>query len=156
MTPALAVLEDRRAAAVRPRPDDGRVRWLELAGVRGPVARAKAFTRQALADWSGPEGSALAEQDTVLLVAELVTNALVHAGGPRDIALRLRGGVLRVEVGDRSRLLPVPRAPRTAGTPGGRGLLIVQLASLRWGAEPHRLGKTVWAELRIAPETTPR
>lgn len=83
-----------------------------------------------------------------LLVSEVVTNALVHAG----TAIRLRAWVgaegLRVEVDDGSLQLPSPRNNATlAGT--GRGLRLLQRMVDSWGAHPHTDGKTVWFELSV-------
>ncbi|EFL16163.1 LOW QUALITY PROTEIN: regulatory protein, partial [Streptomyces sp. C] len=90
-------------------------RRLVLGGATaGVVARCRDFTRRALTDWLWPEGSE-AEEDLLLLVSEVVTNACLHAGGPRELVLRHGLGLLRVEVSDDS--------PRGAGAQGGAGPL---------------------------------
>ena len=81
-----------------------------------------------------------------LLVSEVVTNALVHAGTPIDVSARVDRSGLRVEVGDGSVQLPILRHNATmAGT--GRGLRMLQLLVQRWGAQSRTDGKTVWFEL---------
>ena len=81
-----------------------------------------------------------------LLVSEVVTNALVHAGTPIDVTARVDESGLRVEVGDGSSQLPIMRHNATlAGT--GRGLRMLQLLVQRWGAQSRTDGKTVWFEL---------
>jgi anti-sigma regulatory factor (Ser/Thr protein kinase) len=84
----------------------------------------------------------------MLLVSELVTNAIRHGKPPVGLALRLDGSRLRVEVTDCSPTLPlVARSdPEQAG---GRGLQIVQDLAARWGSQASRtrLGKTVWFEM---------
>jgi anti-sigma regulatory factor (Ser/Thr protein kinase) len=78
-----------------------------------------------------------------LLVSEVVTNALLHAG--TDIVLRatLDGTTLRVEVGDGSPHLPVRRRyGATSGT--GRGLLMLEQLVDDWGVSRQGDGKTVW------------
>ncbi|WP_424211681.1 ATP-binding protein [Streptomyces sp. BI20] len=86
----------------------------------------------------------------VLLVSELVANAVKHTGA-RSFGLRLtrRRGRLRVEVRDPSRglpcLLPVGELDVT-----GRGLALVDRVSDRWGADLLPRGKVVWFELRVA------
>ena len=91
-------------------------------------------------------------QDLQLLVSELVTNSLRHAGlGPRDVidvrVRRLRNGV-RVEVVDPGRQF----APAVRDRPsehGGWGLHIVDRVADRWGVEiPHN---RVWFELSLDP-----
>lgn len=81
-----------------------------------------------------------------LLVSEVVTNALVHAGTPFDVTAWVREPGLRVEVRDGSAQLPSVRHNATlAGT--GRGLLLLQQMVDAWGAQLHSGGKTVWFEL---------
>lgn len=128
-------------------PAGGQRRRLALAGVFRPVARARNFTATALADWSWPDPERAG--DIVLLVAELVSNAVLHAGGAVELALHITPARLRIEVSDRSPALPQPRRPRHPDLPGGHGLSIVQRTCDRWGAVPHRDGKTVWAEFAL-------
>ncbi len=81
-----------------------------------------------------------------LLVSEVVTNALVHAGTPIDVTARVGEDGLRVEIGDGSAQLPVLRHGATlSGT--GRGLRMLQRMVQRWGAHSRGDGKTVWFEL---------
>ena len=81
-----------------------------------------------------------------LLVSEVVTNALVHAGTPFDVTAWVREPGLRVEVRDGSAQLPSVRHNATmAGT--GRGLLLLQQMVDAWGTHRHPAGKTVWFEL---------
>lgn len=85
-------------------------------------------------------------ETAVLLVSEVVTNALLHAGTPIDVAASLDEDGLRVEVGDGSLHLPVRRRyATTAGT--GRGLLMLEQLVDDWGVSRHQRGKTVWFRL---------
>jgi len=79
-----------------------------------------------------------------LLVSELVTNAVVHAGGPVGLTIRHLGSRTRVEVSDTSVRLPEV-CPATVEH--CRGMHIVAALSARWGAEGHDGGKTVWFEV---------
>jgi hypothetical protein len=151
MTTSRATLDGDRPGAGPTLPPGGQRRRLHLAGLPKPVARARAYTAQAVADWSWPTGASGTEDDVVLLVAELVANAMLHAGGPVDLVLDASETRLRIEVSDRSTALPEPRRPHRPGLPGGHGLFIVQQAAARWGALPHGDGKTVWAELDARP-----
>ena len=81
-----------------------------------------------------------------LLVSEVVTNALLHAGTPIDVAGQVTQRGLRVEVGDGSPHIPVRRAyGPTAGT--GRGLVLLEQLVDAWGVSRHGRGKTVWFTL---------
>ncbi|HEY7102719.1 MAG TPA: ATP-binding protein [Mycobacteriales bacterium] len=84
----------------------------------------------------------------LLLVSELATNAIRHGAPPVRLSLRLDRDRLRVEVSDSSPTLPELASPAPDQV-SGRGLQIVQLLAVRWGASasPRRLGKTVWFEL---------
>lgn len=84
--------------------------------------------------------------DAALITSELVTNALLYAGPPAQVRLRLGPGWARLEVGDRSHEPPVrPRPDTDAMT--GRGLHLVEGLASRWGVVHERAGKVVWAEL---------
>ena len=83
-------------------------------------------------------------RDTVeLLVSEVVTNALVHAGTDIEVACKGQPGLVRVSVSDGSRHHPSPRSygPH-AGT--GRGLRLLEELADEWGVDPSPAGKTVW------------
>jgi PAS domain S-box-containing protein len=81
-----------------------------------------------------------------LLVSEVVTNALVHAGTPIDFHASVGDAGLRVEVTDGSTQAPAPRSyAAMAGT--GRGLRLLQQLVDRWGTHARPDGKTVWFEL---------
>lgn len=82
-----------------------------------------------------------------LLVSELATNAVRYGQGEDfRVDLDLRPGVLRVEVHDRSRVVPVPRHASPVEV-GGRGLRLVDALASTWGAEETEDGKVVWFTL---------
>ena len=87
--------------------------------------------------------------DAGLVVSELVSNAVMHATGPIHLAVSVEA-ILRVEVldGD-NRVERVVLRRLDAGTPGGRGLQIVNTLAESWGTIPHKDGKAVWAELKL-------
>ncbi|MGW8066416.1 ATP-binding protein [Streptomyces ziwulingensis] len=88
-------------------------------------------------------------EDVVLLVSELVGNAVRHTGA-RVFGLRMRHrpGWIRVEVRDPSRGLPC-LMPVQVTDIGGRGLFLVDTLSDRWGADLLPRGKTTWFEMRV-------
>ena len=108
----------------------------------GSAALARRFTAETLGGWGAPE---LAET-AVLLVSELVTNAVLHARSASQLVVRMVDTGIRVELRDDSRIAPSPRAySLEAGT--GRGLLLVEALAARWGSTPEAMGKSVWFEL---------
>jgi serine phosphatase RsbU (regulator of sigma subunit)/GAF domain-containing protein/anti-sigma regulatory factor (Ser/Thr protein kinase) len=121
---------------------------LVLLPVPASVGQARRAARAALRAWGTPEDL---EGDALVVVSELVTNAVLHARSDITLRLSLRGSHLRVEVGDADPSLPElrPYGPE-AGT--GRGLALVAAATDRWGAEPAAEGKVVWAELLVVGE----
>lgn len=111
-----------------------------------PVPASVPEARRLVRDLLAAVGREDLEDTAALLVSEIVTNALLHAGTPIQVAARLEGRHLRVEVGDGSVHLPVPRRyASTAGT--GRGLLMVEQLVDDWGVVRHSDGKTVWFTL---------
>jgi anti-sigma regulatory factor (Ser/Thr protein kinase) len=106
------------------------------------VGHARRFTRRTLRSWG-----VTADMDAALLVvSELVTNALVHTEGQVRLDITL--------VNDRLRLAVADASPRTPAKPtsigweatGGRGILLVEAVSAAWGTLPVSGGKQVWAE----------
>lgn len=87
-----------------------------------------------------------------LLVSEVVTNALVHAGTPIDVTVSVTADGLRVEVEDGSPHLPSRRdyAP-TAGT--GRGMMLLEQMVDDWGVVAGDHGKTVWFTLTSSDQS---
>ncbi|MEU4799747.1 ATP-binding protein [Streptomyces sp. NPDC023327] len=94
--------------------------------------------------------SAKLTEDVVLLVSELVGNAVRHTGA-RVFGLRMhrRRGWIRVEVRDPSRGLPC-LMPVQETDLSGRGLFLVDKLSDRWGVDLLPRGKTTWFEMRVA------
>jgi PAS domain S-box-containing protein len=89
-----------------------------------------------------------------LLVSEVVTNALVHAGTVIDVHFCLDDGGLIAEVVDGSPHMPITRHYSSlAGT--GRGLRLLEKLVDRWGVRRQTGSKTVWFELRTG-ELQPR
>ncbi|MEU4794149.1 SpoIIE family protein phosphatase [Streptomyces sp. NPDC023327] len=128
-------------------------------------AAARRFVRAALADWTElgvPAAAGITVRltdDAVLLVSELVTNAVVHAGTAVELLCRLDGAVpgedpetLVIEVSDHhpSRALRSEQGPPPPGTPEyGRGLQLVATLSESWGITYRTGTKTVWARLPV-------
>nr|WP_285439307.1 SpoIIE family protein phosphatase [Streptomyces sp. ISL-100] len=111
------------------------------------VAHARRFTSRTLRTWNVSE-----QRDAVLLiVSELVTNALVHTKGQVRLDLTLTGERLRVAVSDASPRAPVRPAIVDWEATGGRGILLVEAVSTSYGSVPLGGGKQVWAETPLPP-----
>ena len=88
--------------------------------------------------------------DAELLVSELVTNAVVHAGSAIALAVNVFAHAVRVEVEDGSPAHPVSyRAPDTSTT--GRGWDLVRMLADAYGVADSRSGKVTWFSLGPAP-----
>lgn len=113
-----------------------------------PVSARKArrLVLDALADW----GLDSLADDASLLVSEIVTNSLLHAGSSIALrVLRADSGV-RIEVHDGSSRLPSLRTYDGEAVTG-RGLEIVGSTASNWGAAQSEDGKIVWFELGTSP-----
>jgi anti-sigma regulatory factor (Ser/Thr protein kinase) len=124
---------------------------LDIAADPTEVGRARRWARSRLAGHGIRADEPLAET-VVLLISELVTNAVVHAGGPAVLRLLLPGpspsgpGALRVEVADVSTHAPRPRRADDEDT-HGRGLELISGLADRWGWHREGPGKRIWCEL---------
>ncbi|WP_020121748.1 ATP-binding protein [Streptomyces canus] len=123
---------------------------LEIRPDPAEVGRARRWARSRLAGSGIGIDESLAET-LILLVSELVTNAVVHTGRPAVLRLSLPGAevesaTVRLEVADRSGRAPVPRCVDGDAT-GGRGLALVDGLADRWGWSPEGAGKSIWCEL---------
>jgi anti-sigma regulatory factor (Ser/Thr protein kinase) len=105
--------------------------------------RARAFLRDARC----PNHDSAVFEDAVLLVSELVTNAVRHATPPitLEVACEAPDG-LSIRVTDGSALQPSGRA-LTSHEESGRGIALVDVLSQDWGVEPAEAGKAVWFRL---------
>jgi anti-sigma regulatory factor (Ser/Thr protein kinase) len=89
--------------------------------------------------------------DAVLVVSELLSNAIRHAR-PRDdsqllVTWLLDGGVLEVAVSDGGGPTRPRQAHPSVSSLGGRGLGIVEHLATAWGIRDEAGGLTVWAIL---------
>jgi anti-sigma regulatory factor (Ser/Thr protein kinase) len=124
---------------------------LRLSPTTDSVPLARRFVRQQLRE------SECDVDTVVLLVSEVVTNAVLHARSDIRLSVELRGDVARVEVADSS-----PAAPRLhrfhVESATGRGLRLLDQLAIGWGVDPAPAhdgtgpGKVVWFEVGAPSE----
>ncbi|MFF5523123.1 ATP-binding protein [Streptomyces coeruleorubidus] len=129
--------------APEPLDDDGSLRTAEQAR---DVARG--FLRVA-APQSGDAVDAV-----LLVVSELFTNAVQHAGGVTGFRMEAGPGTVTVRVEDASTIPPRP-LPLDATRPGGFGWHVLQQLSMEARVDVHAAGKTVTAVVPCPTDVTP-
>ncbi|MFI1161494.1 ATP-binding protein [Streptomyces sioyaensis] len=114
------------------------------------VGRARRWARSRLVG-SGIGVDEPVAETLILLISELVTNAVVHTGTSAVLRMCFSGsgavvGTVRVEVADAS-----ARPPRQRHADGddtnGRGLELVDGLADRWGWQQEATGKRIWCEV---------
>lgn len=147
-------------------------RWRHLPLPEAPAAVRTALTGR-LAGWGihagGDDRRAERVQDLLVVVSELVSNAVRHAATPFEVAVALAAAgpagdaAVRVEVTDGCAVPPRPAHPGVHRAAvdgiGGQGLHLVDALADHWGHHPRPgvvpAGKTVWAEVGLGPAPLP-
>ncbi|MFD9469359.1 ATP-binding protein [Streptomyces goshikiensis] len=137
---------------------------VEFESQRSNVGEARRFVRQRLVAWGLDEDDALIDR-VVLVLSELVTNAVVH-GRTRPsneseavgVALAFKPNfAFGLMVTDNSSSYPIPTIRPSAGAIRGRGLVLVNAHSDCWTSAPRKEGdcpgKAVWAFFHCAQPT---
>ncbi|MER5276553.1 ATP-binding protein [Streptomyces sp. NPDC002809] len=111
------------------------------------VAGARRLARARLDTWRLDDD---AHDAAILIVSELVTNAVVHTASARVVVeLRRLETRLRIAVQDQGHQPGGPRLGAGADDEHGRGLLLVDAMCSAWGSRDSGdgSGRIVWAEL---------
>ena len=116
---------------------------LELPPSTDSVPVARQFARRAAGD------SAADVETLVLLVSEVVTNAVLHARSDIRLDVQPAAELVRVEVHDGGSGFKPASKPEPRGADGGFGLFLVERMASRWGVD-SRDGTRVWFELDLA------
>ena len=105
--------------------------------------------RDAIAGLDGHLGKVFG--DVVLLISELVTNSVRHAGldasQPLQLSVVASGATVRVAVRDPGPGFRPPAPPSDPGHVGGWGLVLVDQLAETWGVENDGEATVVWCEL---------
>jgi len=104
--------------------------------------RARHFVRSSLEQW----GLDHLLEDASLVVTELATNVVLHAGSEFRVGLAASPVSLKISVEDTSPVAPAHSGFAEAGCTG-RGLQLVSALSRQWGTAHQPASKVVWAEL---------
>jgi hypothetical protein len=134
-------------AALGP-PDPGHQLRLELEPVLGAARRARELVTEACARWDCPELTGPA----CIVLTEMVNNVVAHAHTPMTVLVARQGDRMSVAVRDRSATIPRFTGPVAPTSYGGRGLLLIDSVSSRWGNLKLDEGKVVWALLVAEPD----
>lgn len=122
---------------------------LELRATLGTEPEQVAEARRLVAGYLRERGDDDGEV-AVLLVSELVTNAILHGRAPLELRASADGTAVRVEIHDQDPTRPpVLKHDADLTEVGGRGLQLVDTLADRWGWSEHEAGdgKVVWFEL---------
>jgi anti-sigma regulatory factor (Ser/Thr protein kinase) len=112
---------------------------LELPAQAAAAGTARTHVRRVLLEWGLTELT----DSVVLLVSEVVTNAILHAGSASSLCVERTDAGVRVSVTDSSPVMPAPRR-RSSSAMTGRGCQLLNDLADSWGAEPYEGGKQVW------------
>jgi anti-sigma regulatory factor (Ser/Thr protein kinase) len=112
-----------------------------------PEAASVTRVRRWASAQTAPLGPAVAST-VELVVSELVTNSVLHAGTDIVVEIHRFPDRIRVDVADRSGVRPVIR-DFDADAATGRGLSLLQRVVDEWGVEQIPGGKVVWFELPV-------
>ncbi|NGY60709.1 ATP-binding protein [Lentzea sp. NEAU-D13] len=133
----------RDALKAAERPPRRRFRRVPLPDSPTAPLMARAVVREACETWGLPG----VVDDAVLVVSELVENAVRHAHSESVLKVELRPGGLSLSVRDGDPAPPMLEFPNR-DVPGHRGVQLVDRLSLAWGCAPSSDGgKIVWAVL---------
>ena len=118
-----------------------------------PTAESVAAARRYAVGVLLSRGLAQMEDDVRIVVSELATNAVLHAGTAFTVSLTIGSRRLRVAVSDGSPTRPRSRRRGDLEATSGRGLQMVAELSAAWGVDLDTAGKTTWCDLALEPDT---
>jgi phosphoserine phosphatase RsbU/P len=110
-----------------------------------PSARSASHARRIVEAAVAEAGLGQWLDEAVLLVTELVTNAVVHAGTELELHVKTDASTLRIEVVDRMpAVLPLIQYSPADAREGGRGIFLLDALATEWGTRHFGAGKSIW------------
>ncbi len=107
---------------------------------------APSLAREFLRRWACPDHLTDAD-DALLLVSELVTNALIHGAPPIRLTMRRAHSRTIVRVSDSGHQPILLQHPVAADAMSGRGLRLLEAIATEWGVDTNAHGQSVWFAL---------
>lgn len=138
---SLFALHDDRRTALEHLDDRDRVAR-EVVVEHGPQGPRQA--REAVQRWAAGLDLGVLADDLLLIVSELVTNAVRYGEPPVTVAVAADDRTVTVGVVDAASARPVSRRADDDAE-SGRGLLLLSMLSAEHGVRPDPPGKVVWA-----------
>lgn len=144
-------------AVIRPEPDTERSHDGAVDVVLASLPRSISAARRAVAGLLDPAlVPAEVVEDVMLLVSELVTNAVLHARSAVHLSACVEPGRILVAVGDNDPDHGPLRPDRGAMATSGRGIRLVELLASSWGVETSSRSKVVWFEVHHTSTSSPQ
>lgn len=114
---------------------------VSLASTRGAAAQARHIVQRRL----GGRVATRPLEDVLLIISELVTNAVLHGHGDVGLRITYEGGQIAGTVSDDGHGFTHEIDARDPAGPGGRGLHVVDQLTTGWGVDQHT--SHVWFEV---------
>ncbi len=111
-----------------------------------PTVLAPRRARLALHEWLAGVNCPPDQRDLLVVISELVTNAVIHTGSGPDVRAAFDDGRVRLELHDQDQVPPVAPSASDGDGIGGRGSRLVAALTDHWGWDPTPTGKVIWTE----------
>lgn len=119
--------------------------WWDFSPTPGAVGEARHLVAETLTKWGVVDRDLI--EDVVLIVSELVTNAVIHGRKPINMSLYVEGECVGGTVYNQGAEFDLPSLAGDDDE-GGRGLRIVAAYATKWGIDPDGVdedaGHAVW------------